>query len=282
MQITRNGIETAPGPSEWFTGAVYIDAVAAPVGRVAAEREQRPLHAGRAHGLAHAPERPDDLGHRGRRPLPAARRPDRGDPPRRPRLLRAGRRALARRRAEPVHDPPRDARGRRRRPPRDVGRPRHRRGVRGGAAGGRLSHARDRHVRRRRRPRRERPRRRARRADRRPRHRHPRCDLRQRPLAVQVDGAERDRAAGWATSSSASSRRSAPTCAPSRRATSSSRRSLWSDGTCVFCREGLQTSCLHGGWYGDPTASTAARARPSASRRRTERSSCCRSTRTTR
>jgi threonine dehydrogenase-like Zn-dependent dehydrogenase len=25
----------------------------------------------------------------------------------------------------------------------------------------------------------------------------------------------------------------------------------WSDGTCVFCREGLQTSCLHGGWWGD-------------------------------
>ena len=27
---------------------------------------------------------------------------------------------------------------------------------------------------------------------------------------------------------------------------------LWSDGTCVFCRDGLQTSCLHGGRYGDP------------------------------
>src|SRR5437588_7336479 len=26
---------------------------------------------------------------------------------------------------------------------------------------------------------------------------------------------------------------------------------VWSDGTCVFCREGLQTSCLHGGRYGD-------------------------------
>ncbi|TML95294.1 MAG: zinc-dependent alcohol dehydrogenase family protein [Actinobacteria bacterium] len=25
---------------------------------------------------------------------------------------------------------------------------------------------------------------------------------------------------------------------------------LWSDGTCVFCREGLHTSCLHGGWWG--------------------------------
>ena len=23
----------------------------------------------------------------------------------------------------------------------------------------------------------------------------------------------------------------------------------WSDGTCIFCQEGLQTSCLHGGWW---------------------------------
>jgi quercetin dioxygenase-like cupin family protein len=30
MQITRNSIETATGPSDWFTGAVYIDTVAAP------------------------------------------------------------------------------------------------------------------------------------------------------------------------------------------------------------------------------------------------------------
>jgi threonine dehydrogenase-like Zn-dependent dehydrogenase len=27
---------------------------------------------------------------------------------------------------------------------------------------------------------------------------------------------------------------------------------LWSDGTCVFCREGLHSTCLHGGRYGDP------------------------------
>jgi quercetin dioxygenase-like cupin family protein len=30
MQITRNSIETGLGPSEWFTGTVYIDPVAAP------------------------------------------------------------------------------------------------------------------------------------------------------------------------------------------------------------------------------------------------------------
>jgi quercetin dioxygenase-like cupin family protein len=32
MQITRNTTETAVGPSDWFTGAVYIDTVAAPSG----------------------------------------------------------------------------------------------------------------------------------------------------------------------------------------------------------------------------------------------------------
>ena len=31
MQITRSSVETMSGPSDWFTGAVYIDAVAAPM-----------------------------------------------------------------------------------------------------------------------------------------------------------------------------------------------------------------------------------------------------------
>jgi quercetin dioxygenase-like cupin family protein len=30
MQITRNDIDTTPGPSDWFTGAVYLDPVATP------------------------------------------------------------------------------------------------------------------------------------------------------------------------------------------------------------------------------------------------------------
>jgi quercetin dioxygenase-like cupin family protein len=30
MQITKNSLETAKGPSDWFTGDVYIDTVAAP------------------------------------------------------------------------------------------------------------------------------------------------------------------------------------------------------------------------------------------------------------
>ncbi len=32
MQITRNVIETAKGPSDWFTGEVYMDPVAVPSG----------------------------------------------------------------------------------------------------------------------------------------------------------------------------------------------------------------------------------------------------------
>ncbi|HMD56728.1 MAG TPA: cupin domain-containing protein [Solirubrobacteraceae bacterium] len=31
MQITRNSLETKAGPGDWFTGTVYIDAIAAPV-----------------------------------------------------------------------------------------------------------------------------------------------------------------------------------------------------------------------------------------------------------
>src|SRR5205085_11712777 len=30
MQITRDSVETAPGPADWFTGTVYIDTVATP------------------------------------------------------------------------------------------------------------------------------------------------------------------------------------------------------------------------------------------------------------
>jgi quercetin dioxygenase-like cupin family protein len=30
MQITRNSLDTAAGPEDWFTGAVYVDTVAAP------------------------------------------------------------------------------------------------------------------------------------------------------------------------------------------------------------------------------------------------------------
>ena len=32
MQITKNSLDTKAGPSDWFTGSVYIDSVAAPSG----------------------------------------------------------------------------------------------------------------------------------------------------------------------------------------------------------------------------------------------------------
>jgi len=32
MQVTSSSVDTVAGPAEWFTGAVYLDAVAAPTG----------------------------------------------------------------------------------------------------------------------------------------------------------------------------------------------------------------------------------------------------------
>jgi quercetin dioxygenase-like cupin family protein len=32
MQITRNSLDTGAGPSDWFTGSVYLDAIATPAG----------------------------------------------------------------------------------------------------------------------------------------------------------------------------------------------------------------------------------------------------------
>jgi quercetin dioxygenase-like cupin family protein len=32
MQVTRSDLDTAPGPGEWFTGAVYLDPIATPAG----------------------------------------------------------------------------------------------------------------------------------------------------------------------------------------------------------------------------------------------------------
>jgi len=43
----------------------------------------------------------------------------------------------------------------------------------------------------------------------------------------------------------------------------------WSDGTCEFCQQGLQTSCLHGGWWGGTELDGGQG--PSVSRWRTER-----------
>ena len=73
MQITRSSVDTQKGPADWFTGDVYIDAVAAPAGDLDFRRRERALHARRAHRVAHPPARPDDLRHRGRRPAASAR-----------------------------------------------------------------------------------------------------------------------------------------------------------------------------------------------------------------
>lgn len=32
MQLTKNGIKTSPGSKDWFTGTVFVDAMAAPAG----------------------------------------------------------------------------------------------------------------------------------------------------------------------------------------------------------------------------------------------------------
>lgn len=32
MQITRNSLATATGPSDWFTGTAYVDTIGAPSG----------------------------------------------------------------------------------------------------------------------------------------------------------------------------------------------------------------------------------------------------------
>jgi hypothetical protein len=42
MQLTKNSLETAPGPADWFTGAAYLDAVAVP-------SEPSPLSASSVH-----------------------------------------------------------------------------------------------------------------------------------------------------------------------------------------------------------------------------------------
>ena len=61
MEITRNNSETAPGPSDWFTGAVYIDSVAAPSDASRLTASSVHFTPGATDGVAYAPERPDDL-----------------------------------------------------------------------------------------------------------------------------------------------------------------------------------------------------------------------------
>jgi quercetin dioxygenase-like cupin family protein len=95
MLITRNTIETTPGPSEWFTGAVYIDTVATP-------SEPSRLSASSVHFT------------------PGARTAWHTHPNGQTIYVAEGV-GLAQRRPEPLHDPPRDAGSRRRGQSRHVG-----------------------------------------------------------------------------------------------------------------------------------------------------------------
>ena len=121
-----------------------------------------------------------------------------------------------------------------------------------------------------------------RRADRRPRPRHPRLHLRQRPVALQqMEPSEAGRRMGHELIGVVEAV-GADVRTAEARATSSSRRSPTRTAPASSADEGLHTSCLHGGFFGTARAWTAPRARRCASRRPTERSSPCRSARTTR
>jgi len=105
MQITRNSIETMTGPSEWFTGTVYVDAVA-------------------------APSEPSRLGAASVHFTPGARTAWHTHPKGQTIFVTEGV-GLCQRRGGPVEMiRPDDAGGRRFGEPCDVGRARHRRGVR--------------------------------------------------------------------------------------------------------------------------------------------------------
>lgn len=99
MQITRSSIDTAKGPSGWFTGDVYVDAVAAapPHSRVLANLVLF-MPGARTHWHRHP--------------------------------VRSERRTLARGRAQPAHGPPCDQPGRRAARRRALARTGDRRGVR--------------------------------------------------------------------------------------------------------------------------------------------------------
>ena len=142
MQVTRNSIETVRGRAN---GSPARSTSTRSLRRRTAHASSRarPLHPRRAHGLAHPPERPDDLGHGGDRPRAAARRADRGDPPGDRVFFEPGEehwhgaapnRFMTHLAMLEVGD---DG------TPSDLGRPRHRRRVRGGPVGGGLSHARN-------------------------------------------------------------------------------------------------------------------------------------------
>ena len=99
MQITRNSIETTPGPADWFTGNVFIDAVAAPSGQYRVQASSVHFTPGARTAWHTHPNGQTIFVTEGIGPVPAPRRAGRGHQAGRPRLLRARGGALARRHA---------------------------------------------------------------------------------------------------------------------------------------------------------------------------------------
>ena len=129
MQITRSSIDTQKGPADWFTGDVYIDAVAAPAGDLDLRRASVRFTPG-ARTAWHTHPHGQTISSPRASASASARAARSRHPSRRPRLLRARREPLARRRPEPLHGPHRHAAERRVGQPRHLGRARHRRAVR--------------------------------------------------------------------------------------------------------------------------------------------------------
>ena len=126
MQITRSSIETQTGPADWFTGDVYIDAVAAPaatstVAAALVHFTPGARTAWHTHPHGETIFVTEGVGRCQR---------ERDHPARRPRLLPARRESLSRSRARPLHGPRRHAAERRERLAGQLGRAHQRRAVR--------------------------------------------------------------------------------------------------------------------------------------------------------
>ena len=74
MQITRNSLDTAAGPEDWFTGAVYVDTVATPSDGSRLSASSVHFTPGARTAWHTHPNGQTIWVARGRRPLPAARR----------------------------------------------------------------------------------------------------------------------------------------------------------------------------------------------------------------
>ena len=106
MEIKRIGsVPSGKGPADYFTGTVRVDLLFDAPDPARVTRRQRHLRARRPHRLAHASARPDADRHLRLRPGAALGRSHRGDPSGRRDLVRAGRKALARRSAGHGDDP---------------------------------------------------------------------------------------------------------------------------------------------------------------------------------